>query len=163
MHAFGQGLAVTPLQLAAAMNVFANNGNYIKPYIIKEKSNANFNSIMKHSISTKQPVISESTLNKIKPMLASVVDGGTAWPVKIKGYKISGKTGTAQKAKENGRGYQKGNYMATFVGFLPYKHPQALIAVILDSPQTSIWRPYLRYHFQKHCPSSKPALPLPQI
>eukprot|EP01047_Picozoa_sp_COSAG01_P000395 COSAG01_NODE_7_length_54400_cov_1218.054935_19_plen_568_part_00 len=139
MHAFGQGLAVTPLQLAAAMNVFANNGNYIKPYIIKEKSNANFNSIMKHSINTKHPVISESTLNKIKPMLASVVDGGTAWPVKIKGYKISGKTGTAQKAKENGRGYQKGNYMATFVGFLPYKDPQALIAVILDSPQTSIY------------------------
>ncbi|MEK9657652.1 MAG: penicillin-binding protein 2 [bacterium] len=138
-HAFGQGLAVTPLQLAAAMNVFANNGSYIQPKLIYQRTNNNFDSFQKNTLSYQQQVLSPKTNALIKEMLSQVVEGGTAWPVKIPHYKVAGKTGTAQKAKEDGLGYQEGNYMASFVGFLPFNKPRAVIAVILDSPQTSIY------------------------
>ena len=67
--------------------------------------------------------------------MTDVVDNGTAQIVKIPGYSIAGKTGTAQKAKANGRGYEKKKYISSFIGVLPATRPKYLIAVIIDSPQ----------------------------
>ena len=123
---FGQGIEMTPIQLAQAFTVFANEGKMVKPYIV-EKFSENFDT-------TPKVVISSETTKKITNMLISVVENGFGKGAKIPGYWIAGKTGTAQVA-------EKGVYSAdktwqTFVGYFPALSPQFLILVKLDNPQT---------------------------
>jgi len=117
---------MTPIQLAQAFTVFANEGKMVKPYIV-EKFSENFDT-------TPKVVISSETTKKITNMLISVVENGFGKGAKIPGYWIAGKTGTAQVA-------EKGVYSAdktwqTFVGYFPALSPQFLILVKLDNPQT---------------------------
>tara|TARA_B100000427_G_scaffold134757_1_gene112022 strand:+ start:17632 stop:19362 length:1731 start_codon:yes stop_codon:yes gene_type:complete len=132
---FGQGIATTGLQLATAMSVIANDGIYIKPRIIKYFQNKDQTTLKGIPITTKERIISEQTAYEVKKTLFNVVERGTAKNIKIKGYTIAGKTGTAQKAKTNGLGYEPGKYIASFLGFFPVEDPQIVILVSIDSPK----------------------------
>lgn len=134
-HSFGQGIATTGLQLTAAMSIIANNGIYIKPRIIKYFQSKDQSTLKGIPIQKKERIISEQTAYEVKKTLFNVVERGTAKNIKIKGYTLAGKTGTAQKAKTKGLGYEKGNYIASFLGFFPVEDPKIVMLVSIDSPQ----------------------------
>jgi cell division protein FtsI/penicillin-binding protein 2 len=129
----GQGIAVTPIQMAAAYSAIANGGVLRSPHIVA-------------SVGGRQKprpkgtrVISEATAASVRSMLEGVLGpGGTASGAAIEGYDLAGKTGTAQKADPRG-GYSKTEYVASFVGFAPAKHPKLLAAVMVDTPKGEIY------------------------
>lgn len=130
----GQSIAVTPLQLITAVSAIANDGVLLKPHIIKEIQNAD-GSV--YSATVSEPVrqtITPETAQKLKGLLEKVVSEGGGTKAAVKGYRIAGKTGTAQKAQENGAGYYSGRYIASFVGFAPVEDPQLAVLVVLDDP-----------------------------
>ena len=132
---FGQGIATTGLQLTTAMSIIANDGVYIKPRIIKYLQSKDQTTLKGIPIEKKERIISEQTAYEVKKTLFNVVERGTAKNIKLKGYTMAGKTGTAQKAKTNGLGYEKGKYIASFLGFFPVEDPQIVMLVSIDSPK----------------------------
>ena len=130
----GQSIAVTPLQLITAIAAIANDGVLVKPRIIKEIKNAD-DSI--YSVTEPKPVrqaVSQEAARELTMLLEKVVTEGGARTAAVKGYRVAGKTGTAEKLREDGRGYQAGHYIASFAGFAPVDHPQVAILVIIDDP-----------------------------
>ena len=79
--------------------------------------------------------------------MAEVVARGTGRYAKINHFDVGGKTGTAQKPLENGRGYEEGAYIASFIGLLPIKNPRYAILVVIDRPGTTIWGPQQQLHY----------------
>ena len=135
MHSFGQAVAVTPIQLAMAIGAIANEGTLLKPKVVRYLSfweNMTIQAIPKTKI---RQVVAPKTARQILSIMTDVVDNGTAQIVKIPGYSIAGKTGTAQKPKANALGYEKDKYISSFVGVFPASQPQFLILVMIDSPQ----------------------------
>lgn len=139
MISFGQGIAVTSIQLAAAVGAIANNGMYMQPRIVDYTTDHTFETRRAVPITEKKQVIRPETARKMVDMMINVVEKGTGTATKIPGYYIAGKTGTAQKVKENGFGYEPGKYVASFVGFFPAHNPKVLILVSVDSPRKSIY------------------------
>jgi cell division protein FtsI/penicillin-binding protein 2 len=128
----GQGISVTPMQMAAAYAAIANGGILRPPHIVAAVGGK----------ATKAPagkrVISAATSASLRTMLEGVLGpGGTASGADIPGYKLAGKTGTAEKAI-NGQ-YSKDKYVASFVGFAPATNPKLLAAVIVDEPKGEIY------------------------
>jgi cell division protein FtsI (penicillin-binding protein 3) len=128
----GQGIAVTPMQMATAYAAIANGGVLRPPHIVAQ--------VGAHR--TKLPkahrVISEANAASLRSMLEGVLGpGGTASGAAIPGYSLAGKTGTAQKAIPGG--YSATKYIASFVGFAPAAHPKLLVAVMVDEPQGDIY------------------------
>jgi cell division protein FtsI (penicillin-binding protein 3) len=126
----GQGLAVTPLQMATAYAAIANGGILRPSHIIRKVDGK----------PTRLPrgrrVITRATSASLRTMLEGVLaQGGTASEVSIPGYQLAGKTGTAQKPDPINGGYSDTNYVASFVGFAPARDPQVLVAVMVDEPQ----------------------------
>jgi len=130
---FGQSVAVTPLQIVAGMSAIARGGMKIDPRIIKEIDDDSGYVIRRYQ-SNEERVISKDTADKMSSLMLDVVEakGGTGEGTKIKGYKIAGKTGTADKV-ENGK--YNGNVMSSFIGFFPAEKPKVLLMVLLDAPQ----------------------------
>jgi cell division protein FtsI (penicillin-binding protein 3) len=126
----GQGIAVTPIQIASAYGAIANGGVWIQPHLVERVGGRTLRSF-KH-----RRVVSSAVDRELKTMLTGVVDehGATGNAAQISGYTVAGKTGTAQKPKAGGYSNQ---YDASFVGFLPADNPQVEIMVVVDSPQTS--------------------------
>jgi len=126
--AFGQGVAVTPLQLATAFSVLANGGMHVSPKLI-----------VGSYAEPSYRVMSEQVARAVMRMLehATGPDGTGAKAVPV-GYRVAGKTGTAQKASPQG-GYAKGKFTAVFAGAVPVEDPQLVIAVMIDEPQGSIY------------------------
>ncbi|WP_296904546.1 penicillin-binding transpeptidase domain-containing protein [Thermotoga sp.] len=120
----GQGIGVTPLQLVASLNTFANEGYWVKPSILKE------------SPVKKKKIFSRETAEMIKEAMVGVVEEGTGRLAQVRGLKIAGKTGTAQKAV--GGRYQN-LYHSLFVGFFPADDPKYTIMVHLDSPSRAFY------------------------
>ena len=121
--AIGQGLAVTPMQMAAAYAAIANDGILRQPHVIADQAG--------------QPrrVLPATVARQLRTMLKGVLAaGGTASEAAVEGYELAGKTGTAQKADENG-GYSEDRYVASFIGFAPADEPRLLVAVMVDEPQ----------------------------
>ena len=139
MHSFGQGLAVTSIQMASAVSAIVNDGLYIKPKIVDYTANSSFTTRKSSSPTSKKRVISTQTAHQVKTIMEKVVTQGTAGTAAIPGYRIGGKTGTAQKARANRRGYDPNNYIASFIGFFPFDEPKYVILVMVDSPEKSIW------------------------
>ena len=136
---FGQGISVTSLQMTAAVAAIGNNGMYIRPRIIKHQTDHN-NLTISHLGSFRQRrVVSSKTAQLVRAAMEDVVAKGTGRYAQVKGYRIGGKTGTAQKPLENGRGYEEDAYIASFVGLLPIQSPRYAILVAIDEPQTTIW------------------------
>ncbi|HEX8075134.1 MAG TPA: penicillin-binding protein 2 [Thermoleophilaceae bacterium] len=122
----GQGLAVTPIQMAAAYEAIANGGVLHRPHAIKGGA------------APARRVIAATTAHKVERMLEGVLGpGGTAQEAKIPGYILAGKTGTAQKPVAGG--YSDTKYVASFIGFAPARRPRLLVAVMVDEPQGEIY------------------------
>ena len=130
--AFGQGVSVSGMQLAAAFNTIANGGEYIAPALIRGVAGPD--GVM-HPIAsgTRRQVLSATTAATMRDMLAGVVTQGTGTRAQVDGYSVAGKTGTAQKALVERSGYSD-DYTATFAGFVPAENPKLTIVVILDEP-----------------------------
>ncbi len=132
---FGQGLTVTPIQMIQAVSVIANDGLMVKPYLLSKIIDEGGKVVKEHKLDMGKKVISSATAQEMRYVLEEVVKSGTGKSAAILGYRVAGKTGTAQKPKENGRGYQKGKYIASFVGFVPAQDPQLAILVLIDEPK----------------------------
>lgn len=130
--AFGQGVSVTPIQQITAVSAAINGGILYKPYIVKSINEPETNAvILENKPKIVRKVISEDTSSKVRYALESVVTNGTGRPSFIDGYRVGGKTGTAQKVKD-GR-YMVGNYIVSFIGFLPANDPEVVVYVAIDN------------------------------
>jgi cell division protein FtsI (penicillin-binding protein 3) len=124
----GQGIAVTPIQMAQAYTAIANGGVMHKPYVVDGDQNPG------------KRVLSKATAGQVAKMLEGVLGpGGTASEAAIPGYTLAGKTGTAQKPDPVNGGYSKFKYVASFIGFAPARNPRLLVAVMVDEPQGAIF------------------------
>ncbi len=130
--AFGQGIAVTPIQLITAYSAFANGGKLMRPYIVEKVIKEGGLEIVTKSEVMSMP-LSEKTTTKIKSMLVSVVDNGFD-KARIKGYDIAGKTGTAQIPDGKG-GYSENEFIHNFLGFAPAYDPKFVILIKMDRPK----------------------------
>ena len=129
---FGQGVSVTPIQQVVAVSAAINGGILYKPYIVKSLNEPETNSVVKENTPTiVRKVISEDTSNKVRQALENVVSKGSGRNAYIEGYRVGGKTGTAQKVK-NGV-YMIGNYITSFIGFMPADDPQVVIYIAIDN------------------------------
>ena len=134
---FGQGaIATTPLQLVAGVGAVANNGVYVQPHLIRRIYDPRTGVTEKWTQPKKQEVIAPEVSHLVCHLLAENVFLGTQLAGKVPGYRVAGKTGTAQKTAVGGRGYIAGQTIASFIGFLPEDNPQLLCLVVVDSPQT---------------------------
>ncbi|KPL01848.1 MAG: hypothetical protein AMJ73_09710 [candidate division Zixibacteria bacterium SM1_73] len=134
--AFGQGISLTPLQLVCAYAAVANEGVLMRPFVVKAIMDENGDTLKAfHPIQVRQ-VISSETASTLVDFLKGVVSYGTGQKAKTEGLAIGGKTGTAQKAKLNGRGYEDNKYIASFVGFFPADDPKMVGLITLDNPKT---------------------------
>ena len=130
--AFGQGVSVTPIQQITAVSAAINSGYLYKPYIVKTLNEPETNSVvLENKPTVVRKVISDETSSKVRYALESVVTNGTGRPAFIDGYRVGGKTGTAQKVKD-GR-YMVGNYIVSFIGFLPADDPEVVVYIAIDN------------------------------
>jgi cell division protein FtsI (penicillin-binding protein 3)/stage V sporulation protein D (sporulation-specific penicillin-binding protein) len=136
--AIGQGIAVTPIQMLRAICAIANGGELLQPYIIKEIIAPNGDVIHRGKKKVIRNVISQDTAAKMRRMMEQVVEDGGGKTAAIKGYRIAGKTGTAEKLAEKG-GYEKDKYIASFVGFVPANRPKYAMLVMIDTPQGAFY------------------------
>ncbi|MDR1651450.1 MAG: penicillin-binding protein 2 [Synergistaceae bacterium] len=133
--AIGQGLAVTPLQLAMGIGAIANGGNLLKPYIIDEVKSAGDEIIHRGTKRVRRTVLSGQTSAWLREALYKTVETGTGKGAKVKDISLAGKTGTSQLANQGA--YVKGQYASSFVGFWPYKKPEYLLLIVLGEPKGS--------------------------
>ncbi len=132
---FGQGITVTPLQMAMSYAAIANGGELMKPYIVKEIIAPDGKRFTTTPTKIRR-VISERTAGILSGMLVNVVENGHSKMIQIPGYYIAGKTGTAQVASETSKGYSN-RYIHTFVGFAPANNASFVILTKIDNPKTS--------------------------
>jgi cell division protein FtsI/penicillin-binding protein 2 len=129
----GQGIAVTPIQMAVAFSTVANGGIAVKPRLIAQVGGKVYDDVVKRR------VISAKVARDVRSMLTTAVAEGTGAKAQIPGYEVAGKTGTAEKALPNGGGYSKTDYVASFIGMVPADHPRLVVLVAVDSPRSSIY------------------------
>lgn len=132
---FGQGLSTTPLQLLRAMSAIANGGELVTPHFLLALPDDPDAALSW----PKEDAISASTAASMRTVLKTVVAEGTGGNAAVPGYEVAGKTGTAQKARADGKGYAEDKYVGSFIGFLPAQDPQLLILVTLDEPSNAIY------------------------
>ena len=132
--AIGQSIAVTPLQLVTAMSAIANGGILLKPHIIKSIINANGTTYMETSTEQVRKTIDPAVDKTLVGLLEQVVSTGGGQKARVRGFRVAGKTGTAQKVNEGGLGYGEGRYIASFLGFGPVEDPQITLLVMIDEP-----------------------------
>lgn len=130
--AIGYTVAVTPLQMVAAMSAIANGGELLKPRIVRAVTQRGSRREIGREVVRR--AISTDTAARLTALLEQVVADGTAGAARIDGYTIAGKTGTARKLNDNGRGYQQ-EYMASFAGFFPSRNPAVAMIVVVDAPK----------------------------
>lgn len=130
--AFGQGVSVTPIQQITAVSAAINGGILYKPFIVKSLNEPETNSVvLENKPTVVRQVISRESSDIVKYALESVVQNGTGRNAFIDGYRVGGKTGTAQKVKDGH--YMVGNYITSFIGFLPADDPQVIVYVAVDN------------------------------
>ena len=123
----GQGIAVTPIQMAAAYAAIANRGVWVRPHLVaRARTGVERRRVVKRTIAA-----------QLSTMLRGVVTSGTGTFAAIPGYRVAGKTGTAQKP--DGHGGYSNRYVASFVGFVPASRPRLVVLVMVDEPKTAIW------------------------
>jgi cell division protein FtsI (penicillin-binding protein 3) len=128
----GQGIAVTPIQMAAAYGAIANGGIWRQPHLVDRIEGS-------ERVTTKRRrVLSEQTAQQLTRMLRGVVEEGSGTYARVPGYRVAGKTGTAAKPDPNG-GYSDTRYVASFVGFAPASRPRLVVLVTVDEPRGAIW------------------------
>lgn len=134
---FGQGNSVTPIQLVTAVSAAVNGGNLMQPYIVKRMLHPYTNEVLyEREPSIKRRVISEETSETMRYALEMVGAQGSGKGAYIDGYRVGGKTGTAQKAKDGA--YISGEYILSFVGIAPMDNPQLVVYVAIDNPKNTV-------------------------
>jgi cell division protein FtsI (penicillin-binding protein 3) len=128
----GQGIAVTPVQMAAAYAAIANRGVWSRPHLVDHVAGGGRPSLYRRRL------VSPRIASQLMLMLKDVVAEGTGQYAAMPGYQVAGKTGTAQKPDSHG-GYATGRYVASFVGIVPASRPRLVILVMVDEPQGAIW------------------------
>ena len=133
--AFGQGVSVTALQQVVAVSAAINGGTLYKPYIVKRVVEHETGQIIEEIEPTvvRENIITEDTSLQVRMALESVVSLGTGRNAYIDGYRVGGKTGTAQKV--NNGVYMTGNYIVSFIGFLPANDPEIVVYLAIDNPK----------------------------
>jgi cell division protein FtsI/penicillin-binding protein 2 len=127
----GLGIAVTPMQMAAAYSAIANHGVRETPHLVQKIGSRGV------AVPRGRRIVSRATSRKVMTMLRDVVIQGTGTAAAIPGYTVAGKTGTANKPTSHG--YSTSKYVASFVGIVPAKHPRFVILVMVDEPKGAIW------------------------
>lgn len=128
----GQANAFTPIQMITAISAVANGGKLMKPYIVEKIEDPDGNLVKQAEPEVVRQVISEDTAREVWAILENVVSNGTGKPGKVDGYKVAGKTGTAEKVSSSG-GYSSAR-VVSFAGFAPADNPQIACIVIVDEP-----------------------------
>ena len=138
--AFGQGISVTPMQLAAGMAAVVNGGKVMKPYLIREIRDPEGKTVFRGEPRELRRVLSPKTSAQMREILGKVVEeNGTGTQARIKGFLVGGKTGTAQKVEPGTGKYSPTKRTASFVGFLPLNDPKLLILVVIDEPRGQVY------------------------
>lgn len=138
-EAFGQGLTATAIQLAAGYGAIANGGVLMKPYLVERVVDADGLTLIDNQPTEVRRVVSAANAKRVIAMLETVVEKeGTAPRARMDEYRVSGKTGTAQKADPVARGYSD-KHVASFIGVVPAEDPRLVILVVLDEPKTDIY------------------------
>lgn len=134
---FGQSWALTPMELVVACSASVNGGYVLEPYVVSKILDEDGNVVLENERTVKRQVISEDTSSKMRDVLEKVVEGNTSGNVYIKGYRIGGKSGTAQKlgmTTENG----EDEYVSSYLGFAPANDPEIMLYVMADMPNKEI-------------------------
>ena len=134
-QAFGQGIAITPIQLATAVSAISNGGNLMEPRIVKQLIDEDGNIIKNFDTVVRRKVISDETSKIMLQIMKESAEAGTKQAYRA-GYRIGGKSGTAQKVID-GR-YIEGKFISSFIGVAPVDNPRAVALVMVDEPDTSI-------------------------
>ena len=132
---FGQGISVTAIQLATALSSIANGGYLMKPYIVKRIVSPEGKVLMERTPKSVKRVISYDTASKITRILEEVVESGTGENASIPGYRVAGKTGTAQMPNPKTGTYYENRYLSSFIGFAPADDPRLTLVVIVENPR----------------------------
>lgn len=135
---FGQGVTASSVQLAAAFSAIANGGVLMKPYLVEKITDSDGNVVTTFGPQARRRVVSPETAKSVASMLEGVAaDGGTGTNASVEGYRVAGKTGTAQKVDPITKGYSASKRTASFIGFVPARKPRLTILVMIDEPKTS--------------------------
>jgi cell division protein FtsI (penicillin-binding protein 3) len=164
---YGQGISMTPLQMAAVYATVANDGLWVEPRLVRGTQGAD-GVLQPVAPTASRRVLSAETASMLSRMLASVVETGTGGAAQIPGYQVAGKTGTARKLVD-GRYVRR--YMASFVGFLPASDPRVVIVVSIDEPRTvyggvaaaPAFSEIARHVIQRLAIPAAPPIPLPPL
>lgn len=133
---FGQGISVTPLQLATAYCALANGGVLMEPHIMKKITDSKDGVVCRSKPACLQRIVSDRSAQAITRMLRHVVtEDGTGVKAAIDGYSVAGKTGTSQKTQCSQRGYAKKKMIASFAGYAPASRPRICTVVLIDEPK----------------------------
>ena len=133
--AFGQGISVTTVQLAVAMSAIANGGKVLEPILVKKITNSRGNVVKEWAPHVRREAVPSSVAKTVTEMLTAVVEqGGTGVEAAMSGFRVAGKTATAQKVDPATGKYSEDKYTASFVGFVPAEKPRLVVAVVLDEP-----------------------------
>jgi cell division protein FtsI/penicillin-binding protein 2 len=133
---FGQGISATPIQIVQAYQAIANKGKLIKPHLLEKVITGEDEK--KYENNDTVDVMSAETAKKVSGMLVSVVENGHGKPAKVEGYKVAGKTGTAQVPKSDG-GYEENSFIGSFAGFAPEEDARFVMLVKLNKPKNVEW------------------------
>jgi cell division protein FtsI (penicillin-binding protein 3) len=128
----GYQVSVTPLQMAAAFSAIANGGELVEPRLVRAVIRDGVRTMSARKVVRR--VLSPGVATQLTTIMEGVVERGTAKTAQVEGFTIAGKTGTAAKAIEGGRGYSPSDYNVSFAGFVPSRDPQFTILVVIDSP-----------------------------
>ncbi len=135
---FGQGISVSSVQLIAAISAVANGGLLMKPYIVEKISDDSGTTVRQFSPQIRRRVISSGTSRIMAKMMEGITtEGGTGLNAAVDGYRVAGKTGTAQKVDPLTKCYSASKRTASFIGFVPAEQPRLAILVVIDEPKTS--------------------------
>lgn len=172
--AFGQGLAVTAVQMAAAVNTIANSGTWVQPSLIKGKATTAYGLTLGSEVADRRQVVTADTARQVTEMMEMVTDpdDGTAPMAGIKGYRVAGKTGTAQVADPDCGCYSTEDFTVSFAGFAPADDPRFTVYVVVHRPRDNggggstagpAFRKITTYLLQKYAvpPTGTPAPELP--
>ncbi|MSN25945.1 MAG: PASTA domain-containing protein [Geobacter sp.] len=133
---FGQGVSLSTMQLVTAVSAIANGGTLMKPYLVERILDDGGNEVQHFEPQALRRVISPETARKVSKMMETVTgEGGTGTKAAVDGYRVAGKTGTAQKVDPVTHTYSPSKRIGSFVGFVPADNPKLTIAVIIDEPQ----------------------------
>lgn len=143
---YGQGIAVTPIQLITAVCTIGNDGKLMQPRIVKALKDKDGNTVKEFDTTVVRQVVSKQTADEMKLIMEHVVAGGGAAKAQIPGYRIGGKTGTANKAVAGG--YSEETY-SSFIGMAPMEDPQMVVLMIVDNPKG------VKYGSQTAAPGAK--------